>query len=197
MSSRRRIPADLASVKKSRSSFTGAVTRALDKLKAMKSAEPEDIRTINTKEVDRLLTSLEKTETGFLYTLEDAQNFVPDGEGEEAFLQEEDLAMETFQEAISTARDLADRLLAVKSILGGLADFSIHSTSIQDFLADKPESNQLNSLQELKASYSSLKEEWKRANLPSTHSLTQARTQCLQENHHFSRRCSGFCQREI
>ena len=173
MSSRRRIPADLASVKKSRSGFTGAVTRVLDKLKAMKSAEPEDIRTINTKEVDRLLTSLEKTETGFLYTLEDAQNFVPDGEGEEAFLQEEDLAMETFQEAISTARDLADRLLAVKSILGGLADFSLHSTSIQDFLADKPESNQLNSLQELKASYSSLKEEWKRANLPSTHSLNQ------------------------
>ena len=79
--------------------------------------------------------------------------------------------METFQEAISSARDLADRLLAVKSILSGLADFSTHSTSIKDFLAEKPDGNQLRSLQELKASYSSLKEEWKKANLPEHHSL--------------------------
>ena len=136
MSSRRRVPPDLASVKKSRAYFTGAVTKALDKLKTIKSAEPADILVINTKDVDRILSSLGRTETGFLLTMQDAQNFIPEGDGEEAFLLKEELAMETFQTAISTARDLADQLLALKSVLSGLADFSLDLSAIQDSLTE-------------------------------------------------------------
>ena len=172
MSSRRRgAPADLAAVRKSRAGFTGAVTKALDKLHHMKSDQPEDIQALNTKEVDRLLVSLTRTETGFLQNLEDAQAFIPDGEEEEAFNTDEDLAMEAFQESVSSARDRADQLLALKSVLTGLADFKTDSTSIQDFLVANPESNQTDSFKELKTLYQTLKEEWKRANLSPTHAI--------------------------
>ena len=180
MSRRKTPPADLAAVRKSRAGFTGAVTKAMDKLTSIKSDEPEEIQVINTKEVDRLLSSLERTETGFLQTLEEAQSFIPDGDGEEdAFYTDEDLAMETFQDSISSARDTADRLLALKSVLTGLADFKNESTSLQDFLDSNPESNQTDPFKELKTLYQNLKEEWKRANLPSTHSLKAELDECM------------------
>ena len=173
------MPTDLASAKKSRAGFTGAVTKILDRLTAMKSDEPEEVQSISTKEVDRLLISLSKTEEGFIQNLEDAQGFIPDGEGEEAFNIEEDLAMEAFQDSVSNARDLADRLLSLKSILTGLADFRTTSASIQDFLRDNPGNNQSTSLQDLKTLYLSLREIWKRTNLPSTHSLKSELDSCI------------------
>ena len=178
MSSRRRIPPDLASVKKSRSCFTGAVTKALDKLKAIKAAEPADILVINTRDVDRILSSLERTETGFLLTLEDAQNFVPEGDGEDAFLLEEDLAMEMFQSAISTARDMSDQLLTLKAVLNGLSNFSIDLTALQDSLTDKPESDQSTALQSLENLFSSLRAQWQGANLAKDHPLKQELDSC-------------------
>ena len=181
MSSRRTrgAPADLPAVRKSRAGFTGAVTKALDRLHHMKSDQPEEIRTLNTKEVDRLLASLTRTEAGFLQTLEDAQAFIPDGdEEEEAFITDEDLAMEAFQEAIASARDTADQLLALKSVLTGLADFHNDSTSISDFLEANPEGNQSSSVKKLETLYLSLKEEWKGANLPQTHSIKAELDSC-------------------
>ena len=172
MSNRRRHPpADLAAVKKSRSGYNGAVTKALDRLTAMKADEPEEIQEINTKEVDRLLASLAKTEAGFLTNLEDAQAFLPEGEEEEAFIAEEDMALDSFQASIATARDRADMLLALKGVLTGLADFRNDSKSIQDFLEINPEGNQVNSLRKLETLYQTIKEEWKGANLPNSHSL--------------------------
>ena len=179
MGTRRRIPTDLASARRSRAGFTGAVTKALEKLTFMKSDEPEEIQSINTKEVDRLLIALSKTETGFHQSLEESQAFAPEGgEEEEAFITHEDLATETFQDSVSTARDMADRLLALKSILTGLADFKTTSTSIQDFLETNPGSNQSNSLADLKTLYLSLKTIWKGVDLPSTHSLKHELDAC-------------------
>ena len=65
MSSRRRPPADMAAVKRLRSSLVGAVTKINDKVKAMKSDEAAEVRLINPKDLARYLTSLEKTEAGF------------------------------------------------------------------------------------------------------------------------------------
>ena len=141
MASRSRPPADLAAVKRSRAGCTGAITRAFDKLKAMPSATAEDALLINTKEVDRALTSIEKTETSFLQTLEDAQNFLPE-EGEEAFQLEEELASDAFSSAISATRDLGDQLLCIKSVLNGLANFKCDLDAIQESLSTKPDSNQ-------------------------------------------------------
>ena len=179
MSLRRRPPTCIADVKKSRGGFTGAVTKALDKLQAMKSDEPEEVQAINTKDVDRLLTSLMKTETGFLQTMEDALRFAPENdEEEEDFTTEEAMALDTFQESMSTARDAADRLLALKSILVGLADFKTASSSMQDFMETNPDSNQTHSLQKLDADYQAMKAEWKKGDLPSTHPLKTELDQC-------------------
>ena len=172
MSSRRRgAPADMAAVRKSRAGFTGAVTKALDKLTLIPSDEPEEIQAVNTKEVSRLLSSLERTEAGFLTNLEDAQAFLPEGEEEEAFTSEEDLALDIFQDSISAARDRAETLLALKAVLTSLAEFKTDSTSIQDFLETNPGSNQANSLQDLKTLYRTIREVWKGTNLPPGHSL--------------------------
>ena len=162
---------DLATVRRSRAGFTGAVTKALDKLTHMKSDEPEEIQALNSREVERLMGSITRSETGFLQTLEDAQQFLPTDDGEEAFTTEEDLAMDNFQETISSARDEGSRLLALKSVLIGLADFSNDSVTIQESLDNNPDCNQSTPLQDLKILFMKLKEEWKGANLPATHSL--------------------------
>ena len=110
--------------------------------------------------------------------MEDAQNFVPEDDAEEDFQLEEELVLETFQTAISAARDLADQLLAFKSILSGLSDFTLDLTALQESLSENPESNQSTSLQELKTSYSALREEWKRANLPKEHFVKSELDSC-------------------
>ena len=118
MSSRRRAPGDMQAVKKSRSSYTGAVTKALDKLSDMPKDTQEDVLRLKTKEIDRLLLSLERTEKGFQQSIEDALEFIPtDEEDELAFLENEDTAKESFFYSLSTVRDLADQLLALRSVL--------------------------------------------------------------------------------
>ena len=171
MTSRRRAPPDLATVKKSRASFTGAITKASDKLKVIKSTELTEIILINTKDIDRILTSIERTESGFLQTLEDALEFTPEAEGAEAFQQEEETVMENFNVSISAVRDLTDELLTLKSVLTGIGDLTFVMTALYDSLTEKPESNQTSALQALESTFSSLRQEWKKANLAKDHSL--------------------------
>ena len=172
MALRRRNPKDLNDVKKSRGGYTGAVTKAVDKLQRIPFGEPEEVQAISTKDLDRILASLVKTETGFLQTMEEALAFIPtDEEEEETFSSEEAFALEAFQDAISTARDTAEQLLSLKSILNGLADFKNLSRSIQDFLDSNPDSNQTHSLQKLDAAFNVMRTEWNRADLPNTHPL--------------------------
>ena len=179
MSSRRRPPVDLAAVKKSRAAYSGAMTRALDKLKAIPATQAEDVLVIKSKDLDRLLSSIEKTEAGFLTTLGDAQAFSPEGEDEEpAFQMEEDLAMETFQTNISAARDLANELLTLKSVLNGLANFKNDSDAVQDSLAEKPESNQSSAYLALEALFTSLREQWQSADLDKEHPIKAELDSC-------------------
>ena len=182
MTSRRRAPPDMATVKKSRASFTGAITKASDKLKAIKSTEElNEIILINTKEIDRILISIERTETGFLQTLEDAQEFCPEAEAAEAFQQEEEAAMENFNVSISAVRDLADELLTLKSVQTGMGDLTCDMSALRDSLTEKPESNQTSALQALEASFSSLRQEWKKANLAKDHSLKAELDACRKQ----------------
>ena len=171
MPGRRGAPTDMVGIKKSRAGYTGAVTKVLEKLSHIGFEDPEEVAAINPKEIERLLTSLKKTEAGFFQNIEDAQTFLPDGEEEEAFTIDEDLAVESFQESVSTARDSAEQLLALKNILTKLGEFKTESTYIQEFLEENPDSNQSTSLQQLRTLYLSIKDEWRRENLPATHSL--------------------------
>ena len=168
MASRRRPPADLAAVKRSRAGCTGAITKALDRFKSIPATTSEEVVLINSKEIDRILTSINKTETGFMQSLEDAQAFVPE-ESEEAFQLEEKLAADTFTAAISATRDLGEQLLCLKAVLNGLANFSCDLDAIQDTLASKPDSNQVSALQALETLFSSFRSQWQTANLPKDH----------------------------
>ena len=179
MSSRRRPPVDLAAVKKSRAAYSGAITRALDKLRAIPATQAEDVLAIKSKDLDRLLSSIERTEAGFLTNLEDAQGFAPEGEEEEpAFQMEEDLAMETFQANISAARDLANELLTLKAVLNGLSNFRNDLDAIQDSLAEKPESNQTSAHLALESLFSSLREQWQSADLDKEHPIKAELDSC-------------------
>ena len=173
MASRRRVAhPDLPSVKKSRASFTGAVTKAMDKLSSVPRDSPEQVRGINTKDVDRILLSLERTEKGFLQTLEEAQDFCPEDEEEEqVFQHEEDAAGEAFSSSLSMVRDLGEQLLGLKSVLNGLANFRTDLSALQESLEEKPESNQVEDLQSLKSLYSRLRQEWDAANLDPAHPI--------------------------
>ena len=177
MSSRRRIPPDLAAVKRSRAGCTGAITKAFDKLKAIRSSTSEEVRLINSKDVDRTLSSIMKTEASFLHSLEDAQLYVPE-DTEEAFQLEEELAADLFTTAISATRDLAEQLLCLKAVLNGLANFSCDLDAIQDTLTSKPDSNQVSDLTDLKVLFSSLRSQWQDANLPTDHPIKAELDSC-------------------
>ena len=170
---------DITAVRSSRAGFASNVTKNLNKLLAMKAESPEEIQDLNTKEVDRLLVSMARSETGFLSTLDEAQHFLPTDEGEEAFTAEEDLATDNFQDTISAARDAGSRLLALSSVLNGLSDFHNDSTAIQTYMDSNPDGNLSAPLQDLKTLYRSLREEWKGANLPSTHSIKPELDACV------------------
>ena len=177
MTSRRRPPADLAAVKRSRAGCTGAITKALDRFKAIPSATAEDALLINTKEINRILISIEKTETSFLQSLEDAQTFIPE-DGEEAFQLEEELACDTFNSAISSTRDLGDQLLCIKAVLNGLANFKCDMDAIKDSILAKPDSNQVSAFQTLENLFSSLRSQWQTANLPRDHPIKAELDSC-------------------
>ena len=178
MSSRRRAPPDLATARRSRAAFNGAITKALDKLKAVKSTESVEILLIDTKDIDKTLKSIERTETGFLQTLEDAQEFIPEAEGAEAFHTEEDTAMENFNNSISAVRDLAQDLLTIKGVFISLGELTCDMAALTASLTEKPDSIHSSALQTLEKSFSALRLEWRKAHLPKDHPLKSELDAC-------------------
>ena len=177
MSSRRRVPTDIAAVRRSRAGCVGAITKAFDKFKGFPAESSEEVAAINSKEIDRTLSSIIKTESAFLQTLEDAQNFVPE-DSEEAFQEEEEMAADSFNTSISATRDLGDQLLCLKAVLNGLANFQQDLGAIQDTLASKPDSNQAGALRALNELFSSLRSQWQAANLPNHHPIKNELDAC-------------------
>ena len=166
--SRRRTPTDLAAVKRSRSSFSGAITRAKDKFLAMKEL---DISAINTRTVDRILASMVGTETGFYGTIEDAQSFIADEDAQEDLQAEEDKANDNFISAISEARDLGEELLTLKNIRKSLDDFKCDLVALQGLVYDQPYHSHSNALLALEETHSNLRKEWRKADLNGDHPL--------------------------
>ena len=132
------LPPDLATLKRSRAAFTGAITKVKDKLNGIKAT---DIVTYNTKNIDRLITSISNMKSGFLQTMEDAQEFLTDGETDALQLEEDD-ALEAFSAAVLEVQDLADELLNLKSIRVGLDDLHCDVQALRDTFNVQPELNQ-------------------------------------------------------
>ena len=166
--SRRRAPVDLASARRSRSAFSGAITRAKDQLLAIKSLQIEDY---NPKTVDRLLLSIKTTETRFFQNLEDTQTLIEEDENPDDHQLEEEEASDHFSIAIMEVRDLADEILSLKAIHAGLDDFKADMVALQDLFADKPDDNHNNALQALESSHSALRQDCRKADLSKEHHL--------------------------
>ena len=169
--SRRKAPADMAAVKKSRGCYTGAVTKASDKLKLIESGETAAIAAISATDISRHLSSLERTEKNFLLTLDEAQEFAPGGEEEDEFQNDENDILEHFEEAVSAAKELAEHLLALKSVQTGLVDLTFDITSLEASLAARPDSDHSNCYTTIDSFFSELRQQWRKANLPKAHPL--------------------------
>ena len=121
MASRRKNPTTYAAVKKSRSALTGAVTKAWDKFAAVNSSQPEEVLMIKAKEIERYLASISRTAEHFVQSIDDAQQFLPTEEGEEAaFLEEEAEVQDTFEDHLEATKALGEQLLTYKSTLTGV-----------------------------------------------------------------------------
>ena len=168
---RRAAHPDYTSVK-NRASFTDAVSKARDKFTSMPRDSPEEVRGINTRDVDRILASLDKTEKGFQQNLDDAQEFCPTDEADEqAFQLDEDNSSDSFNGAMSMARDVGEQLLTLKAVLNGLSNFRTDLSALQESLDEEPDSNQVESLQCLNILYGTLRTSWDNANLDPSHPI--------------------------
>ena len=124
MDPRRKKPVDMAGIKRSRAAHTGTITRVTDKLRSIPFDQPEEVKLIKTKEVQIHLNTLLKTETGFNYSVEEAQDFAPTEEAEMADFQQEELdVIENFETSLFRAREIGEKLVAYKSVLTGISLF--------------------------------------------------------------------------
>ena len=181
MDPRRKKPTDMAGVRRSRAAHTGTVTRIWDKLSNIPYDEPEEVKLIKTSQVQTHLNTLLKTETGFNYSIEEAQDFAPTDEAELAdFHQEEAAVLETFESSLFRARELGKQLVASKSVLSGISLFKIDSEALKSSLAGNPDLDYSNSLSKLDTLLSNMREQWIQADLSNDHPLKDELDACSQ-----------------
>ena len=132
----------------------------------------EEVELIKIKEIRTHLSTLVKTETGFNYSIEEAQEFAPLEETEEAdFQQEEADVIETFNSSLFAARELGEQLIAYKSVLTGIALFKSDLEALQMSLDAQPDQDHSQSLSTLQELFSSLREQWVNAELRNDHPI--------------------------
>ena len=146
----------------------GGITRAREKFQAMQDL---DIKDINTRSIERILSSLTGTEAGFYGTIEDAQSFIADEETQEELQTEEDEASDSFISAMSEAKDMGEGLLTLKNIRRSLDDFKIDLAALQELVHDQPEHSHSSALQALEEAHVTLRKEWKKTDLSPDHAL--------------------------
>ena len=145
--------------------------QGLRQAELIKSDEVAAIAAINPKDIERHINSIERTEKNFMMTLEEAQEFAPEGEEEEAFQDDEATAVEAFESSISAFRELADYLLVLKSVQTGLGDLTYDISSLEATLTDRPDSDHTHRFASIDSSFAGLRQEWRKANLPKEHLL--------------------------
>ncbi len=171
----------MAAVKRSRSSLVGAVTKINDKVKAMKSDEAAEVRLINPKDLARYLTSLEKTEAGFSQSLDDAQDFAPEGEAEDAFQDEEQIASDNFNSTLSILRDKIEHLITLRNTLTKVGILSKDLKTLEDLLATKPDGNHTGFRPAIEDTIDQLRNSWEEEGIPSGHPIQDELEACSQK----------------
>ena len=169
----------MAGVRRSRAAHNGTITRVTDKLLAIPYDHSEEVQRIKIKEVQTHLNTLLKTETGFSYSIEEAQDFAPTDEGElEGFQQEELMIIDNFESTLFRARELGEKLVAYKTVLTGIALFKSDLDALQSSLDEQPDLDNSTSLSGLQSLFSSLREQWTQAELSEDHPLKNELDAC-------------------
>ena len=170
MTTRRGDPVDFASVQNTRASCTAALTKALDQLEAIPTSTFEEVSLMNSEDVDWILNSILNPESTFLQSMEDGQLFIPE-EDEENFLLEEDLAEESFNDAIFDVNYRGKQLLCMKAITNGLSKIYSNIEAIQVTINSSPETNLVSETNKLNTLLSSLRHQAHTASLPQNNSI--------------------------
>ena len=165
---RRRIPTDLPTLRRSRSSLCGAITKAKDKLAAIQETP---IPTYSIKTIERLVTSVEHTESKFLQTLDEAQDHIPEDDSAEDMQAEEDEALKLFNLAILEVRELAEELLAQKRLRVSLDSFNRELETLKELVEANPDRPQDSAIIALESQYIALLKGWEDTDLPPGHEL--------------------------
>ena len=169
----------MAGVKKSRASHTGTVTRVWDRLRSMPFDQPEEVQILKLHIIKKDLQTLTKTEAGFETSLEEARDFAPTDEAEEAaFQEEEDEVADTFSSSLTAARTLGEQLLACKAVLTGIGAFKAELDALHHSLDSEPDQDFTTSLTRLQSLLTSLKEQWTDADLPYEHPIKMELNTC-------------------
>ena len=179
MDPRRKKPVDMAGIRRSRAAHTGTITRVTDKLLAIPFDQPEEVKLIKTKEVQTHLNTLLKSETGFNFSVDEAQDFAPTDEGEMADFQQEELdIIENFESSLFRARELGEKLVAYKSVLTGISLFRSDLEALQSSLDEQPDLDNSTSLSGLQSLFENLRKQWTHAELCDEHPLKSEQEAC-------------------
>ena len=85
--------------------------------------------------------------------MDDAQEILTEEE-REGFAGDEQLALDNFMAALNEVQDLAEEMLAKKSISEGLENLKCDIQALRDTFTEQPEFNQDSAIQDLNASLS-------------------------------------------
>ena len=149
--------ADLASLKRSRSGYSGNITKVGDKLDELAT---QDLSSFTVRTIEKLITSIKNSETGYLLTLEDAQTLLAKEEESDELLEEETFAVEQFKQAVSDVNHDAASLLSLKSIGKKLRNFTSDLRAVRDAFSTRPEADQAASLIPLEKTYAEIRKDW-------------------------------------
>ena len=179
MSLRRKVPTDMAGVKKSRSSLMGKVTAASVKIKGINHDDPSEIIRIYSTEIKRILSSLEKTEAGFEQSLEEALEFIPSGEEEDTFYEKEETAKTLFEEALNEVKDQARFLIELRKIWVNITHLSTDVTSLETNLENGE--NCIDFRKDMETTVTSLRDQCDELSLSTHHSVTEELEACTKK----------------
>ena len=167
MASRRKATS-LEALKRSRSSFNGAITKSKDKLLIMREGGPS---ATSVMEVKRILLSTSATAERFQVNLDEADGFIASDPNAESLQEEEEEVSEAFEEAVAEVQAIGEELLALNIIATRLSTFTTQLKAVRDTFCKKPEANQDTSLQRLRNSQDSILEDWEKSGLPVEHPM--------------------------
>ena len=175
MSLRKKTHTDFLSLKRSRSGYNGNITKVADKLAEMAEL---DLSSLNIRVVENLVKSITTSETKYLSTLEEANDFLSKEENADTLLDEEEATVEQFQLTVSDVRESAANLISLKTSAKNLRKLTDAVKAVRDAFTMRPEADQSAGLHSLQSSYAAILNEWDEGNHDDDHPLRNMISEC-------------------